>query len=248
MDSASPAPVSLHLLPDRFRSLFPFSSLNHVQSKAFPCIYYSDQNYVLSAPTGSGKTAVFELAICRLIGELPLHTFKVVYLAPTRALCSERLRDWEPKFRILNITCVEYTGDDTGSALKLTRADIIISTPEKWDVVTRKWKEHEPLMRLVKLFLIDEVHTLKETRGATLEAVVSRMRRAGKHVRFVALSATVPNVEDIAEWLKFNSTDSVPANYDAFTDEHRPVPLQKFVYGVASRCNEFVVDQACNVK
>ncbi|MFL5587016.1 MAG: DEAD/DEAH box helicase, partial [Ktedonobacteraceae bacterium] len=61
--------------------------------------------------------------------------------------------------------------------------------------------DHVKLMQLVKLFLLDEVHVLKDSRGATLEAVVSRMKSIGSNVRFVALSATVPNSEDIATWL-----------------------------------------------
>ena len=56
-------------------------------------------------------------------------------------------------------------------------------------------------MQLVRLFLVDEVHILKDERGATLEAVVSRMKSVVLNIRFVALSATVPNSEDIAIWL-----------------------------------------------
>lgn len=76
---------------------------------------------------------------------------------------------------------------------RVGNASIIITTPEKWDSITRKWSDYQKLLQLVKLFLIDEVHILKDTRGATLEAVVSRMHSIGASVRFVALSATVPN-------------------------------------------------------
>jgi Superfamily II helicase len=76
----------------------------------------------------------------------------------------------------------------------------------------------------VKLFLIDEVHILKETRGATLEAVVSRMKNIGSNVRFVALSATVPNSEDIATWLGKDATN-----------QHVPAHREKFRRGVSSR-------------
>lgn len=54
---------------------------------------------------------------------------------------------------------------------------IIITTPEKWDMLTRRWKDHRSLVEVIKLFLIDEVHILNdETRGPVLEAVVSRMK------------------------------------------------------------------------
>lgn len=122
---------------------------------------------------------------------------------------------------------------------------MIITTPEKWDSLTRKWKDNRKLVRLVKLFLIDEVHLLnEETRGSTLEAIVIRMKTLqssleddyesngvletyGK-IRFVAMSATIPNVGDIAEWL---GNEKEPAEYFKFTDDTRPVKLKKIVLG-----------------
>jgi len=53
-------------------------------------------------------------------------------------------------------------------------SDVIITTPEKWDAVTRRCDGHRKLLDMVRLFLVDEVHCLKETSGATLEVVVSR--------------------------------------------------------------------------
>ncbi|KAI7341537.1 P-loop containing nucleoside triphosphate hydrolase protein [Hortaea werneckii] len=109
---------------------------------------------------------------------------------------------------------------------------IIVTTPEKWDSMTRKWKDHQKLMQMVKLFLIDEVHMLKDDRGATLEAVVSRMKSVGSNVRFIALSATVPNSEDIAKWLgKDHVNTYLPAVRECFGEEFRPVRLQKHVLG-----------------
>jgi ATP-dependent DNA helicase HFM1/MER3 len=193
--------LSIRELPDRCRAAFPFKNFNAVQSKCFEAIYGGDSNFVLSAPTGSGKTAIFELAICRLMSSFTSGEYKVVYQAPTKSLCSERLRDWQEKFGSLGLTCTEATGDTEQRQLNQVRdANIIITTPEKWDSMTRKWKDHSKLMQLVKLFLIDEVHMLKDERGATLEAVVSRMKSIGTKVRFVALSATVPNADDIATW------------------------------------------------
>jgi Lhr-like helicase len=66
-------------LPDRFRSLFTFPIFNVIQSKSFPVAFGSDDNMVLSAPTGSGKTVVMELAICRLMASHSNEQFKVVY-------------------------------------------------------------------------------------------------------------------------------------------------------------------------
>ena len=242
--------VPANSLPDRFRTIFSYPIFNAVQSKCFNHVFRTDDNLVLSAPTGSGKTVIMELAICRLISSLKNGQFKVVYQAPTKSLCSERYRDWQMKFSSLDLQCAELTGDTDHTQLKSVQtASIIITTPEKWDSVTRKWKDHVKLMQLVKLFLVDEVHMLKESRGATLEAVVSRMKSVGSSVRFVALSATVPNSEDIAAWLGRSSTaQHLPAQREVFGEEFRPVKLQKFVYGYPAKANDFVFDKILDAK
>ncbi|BCR83135.1 Sec63 [Aspergillus chevalieri] len=242
--------VSVHELPDNYRSIFPFPVFNAIQSKCFRAIYHQNDNIVLASPTGSGKTVIMELAICRLLGALKDERFKVVYQAPTKSLCSERFRDWSKKFMTLGLQCAELTGDTDQTQLRSVQsAQIIITTPEKWDSMTRKWKDHAQLMQLVKLFLVDEVHILKETRGATLEAVVSRMKSIRSNVRFVALSATVPNSEDIATWLGKDATNQhMPAHREHFGEEFRPVKLQKFVYGYQSSGNDFAFDKMCSGK
>ncbi len=242
--------VSLNDLPDRFRSVFAFPIFNAIQSKCFTHVYQSNDNLVVSAPTGGGKTAILELAICRLISVGKSHQYKIIYMAPTKSLCSERQRDWQSKFASLDLRCAELTGDTDQSELQYVQhASIIITTPEKWDSMTRKWKDHIKLMQLVKLFLIDEVHILRDTRGAILEAVVSRMKTISTDVRFLALSATVPNSEDIAVWLGRNHYNQhLPAQREIFGEEFRPVRLQKFVYGLPYAGNDFGFEKYCDKK
>ncbi len=242
--------VSLNELPDRLRSVFRHPLFNAIQSKCFSTVYKSDDNLVVSAPTGGGKTAILELAICRLVSSFQNSQFKIVYMAPTKSLCSERQRDWQAKFAALDLQCAELTGDtEHGQLRNVQSASIVITTPEKWDSMTRKWKDHAKLMQMVKLFLIDEVHILKESRGATLEAVVSRMKSVGSNVRFVALSATVPNSEDIATWLGKDSTNQhIPAPRERFGEEFRPVKLQKHVVGLPYKGNDFGFETYCDPK
>ncbi|XP_057628116.1 probable ATP-dependent DNA helicase HFM1 isoform X4 [Chionomys nivalis] len=69
-------------IPAKFRSIFKeFPYFNYIQSKAFDDLLYTDRNFVICAPTGSGKTVVFELAITRLLMEVPLpwSNMKIVY-------------------------------------------------------------------------------------------------------------------------------------------------------------------------
>ncbi|KAF2029547.1 hypothetical protein EK21DRAFT_67420 [Setomelanomma holmii] len=243
--------VPVSTLPDRLRTVFPYPAFNAVQSKCFDSVFRSDDNFVLSSPTGSGKTVILELAICRAIATNTTGQYKIVYQAPTKALCSERQRDWAAKFTPLGLKCVELTGDSDASDVRnVQSANIIVTTPEKWDSITRKWKDHEKLMRLIKVFLIDEVHILKEDRGAVLEAVVSRMKSIGTDVRFVALSATVPNLHDVATWLGRSPAEPCePAAEEKFGEEFRPVKLRKHVCGYSSQAsNDFGFEKVLDAK
>ncbi|KAI6383298.1 hypothetical protein MCOR25_000218 [Pyricularia grisea] len=238
------------VLPDRLRAIFPFELFNAVQSKSFASVYETNDNLVVSAPTGSGKTAIFELAICKLLSQKTDQNFKVIYVAPTKALCSERSRDWESKFRHLNLACAELTGDTFSTDMSRVRASqIIVTTPEKLDSITRRWGDYRKLLDLVQLLLIDEVHFLKDIRGATLEALVCRMKTQGSDVRVVALSATVPNSEDVAKWLgRRNTKRHQPARLETFGEDFRPVKLQKHVYGVHCSGNAFQFEAQLDVK
>ena len=155
--------LPLTIMPHRFQSIFKYPNFNAVQSKCFPAVYGGDDNIVLSSPTGSGKTAIMEMAICRLVQNFEHRTYKIVYQAPTKALCSERKKDWEIKFRSLDLKCEEVTGDTDRDILpKVQSSDIIITTPEKWDSMTRRWHDHKRLFELVKLFLVSPVITFSK--------------------------------------------------------------------------------------
>lgn len=92
-----------------------------------------------------------------------------------KALCEERLIDWHRKFTNFGLSCISVTGDSDNVDLQsLLIYNLIITTPEKWDSLTRRWRDNKKLADLVKLFMIDEIHLVGESnRGPTLEAVVS---------------------------------------------------------------------------
>ncbi|CCG83432.1 putative DEAD/DEAH box DNA helicase, partial [Taphrina deformans PYCC 5710] len=116
-----------------------------------------DDNVVIASPTGSGKTVLFELAICRLIYNNRGPGSKIIYMA----LCSERVKDWSSKFRHLDLRCGALTlgkGDTNLADLPVVKeSDIIITTPEKWDSISRRWRDSRSLVQMIRLFLIDEV-------------------------------------------------------------------------------------------
>ena len=241
--------------------MFPFEYFNPMQSICFNPVFNTDVNVVVSAPTASGKTAVFELAIARLIAQSRFQS-KVIYIAPYKALCQQIVRSWKEKFAPFGLKCYELTGDsDMASFPQISGNDIILTTPEKWDSVTRHWKEHSAFVEKLALVLIDEIHLLGSNRGASLEAVVSRMQAASvsarektiscdvqempplSHLRVIALSATIPNVEDIAAWLQVP-----PMGLLVFGSEYRPVAVDVKVYGFPRARNDFIFDRNLNYK
>ncbi|RLV95616.1 ATP-dependent DNA helicase MER3 [Spathaspora sp. JA1] len=243
--------LNINVLPPSQRNIFSFSEFNEMQSKCFPIIYNSGNNCIISAPTGSGKTVLFELAILREFGNTSLDSnFKVLYLAPTKALCNERQLDWSNKFKNIGLTVGTLTGDTSfKESENVRKSHIIISTPEKWDMITRKWTDYKKLFGLIKILLIDEIHVLKESRGSTLEVVITRMKRLCNGLRILAISATVANAQDLATWLKLNGNSDSPAESLCFGDEYRSVKLHKIVYGYKSNSeNDFQFDMMLNSK
>lgn len=168
----------VELLPAKLRPMFPFSSFNPMQSKLFNQGYRTDENMVVAAPTGSGKTVIMELGILRLNEIKQGKHFRCVYIAPNKALCQQRWLEWHKKFSTLGLSVLEVTGDiDYKDSLRtIAKASIIVTTPEKWDSLTRSWRDHVFLLGAVDLLLMDEAHHLSEDRGAILEAVIVRMR------------------------------------------------------------------------
>ena len=157
-----PLPVSA-LNEPLFEKMFKFSHFNPIQTQVFHTLYHTDKNVLLGAPTGSGKTIVAELAMLRVFRTNP--EAKVVYIAPLKALVRERMSDWGKKLGgLLGRSIVELTGDVTPDARAIARANVIVTTPEKWDGVSRSWQTRN-FVRDVALIVIDEIHLLGEDRG-----------------------------------------------------------------------------------
>ena len=99
---------------------------------------------------------------------------------------------------------IELTGDVSPDTRAIAGADVIVTTPEKWDGISRSW-QNRSYVRSVALLVIDEIHLLGDERGPVLEVIVSRTNFISSHtekkVRIVGLSTALANARDLADWL-----------------------------------------------
>ena len=204
-----------------------FEFFNPMQTQIFHTLYHTSANVLLGSPTGSGKTVAAELAMWWAFREKP--GSKVVYIAPMKALVRERVQDWRKRLtRQMGLKLVELTGDNTPDTRTIRDADIIITTPEKWDGISRSWQTRG-YVRQVGLVIIDEIHLLGGDRGPILEIIVSRMNYIASQskgsVRLVGMSTACANAMDLGNWL------GVKEGLFNFRHSVRPVPLEIYIDG-----------------
>lgn len=219
-----------------------FKTLNRIQSRLYKTALESDENLLLCAPTGAGKTNVALLTMMREIGKhinpndgsISVDQFKIIYVAPMRSLVQEMVGNFSRRLSSYNIKVSELTGDHQLTREQINETQIIVCTPEKWDVVTRKGGERT-YTQIVKLIIFDEVHLLHDERGPVLECLVARMIRSiettQEEVRLVGLSATLPNYEDVATFLRVNPETGL----FYFDNSFRPVPLEQQYIGITEK-------------
>ncbi|CAM8907106.1 unnamed protein product [Rhodiola kirilowii] len=217
-----------------------YKSLNRIQSRIYHTTYHTNENILVCAPTGAGKTNIAMIAILHEIGQhfrdgyLHKDEFKIVYVAPMKALAAEVTSTFGHRLAPLNMTVKELTGDMQLSKSELEQTQMIVTTPEKWDVITRKSSDMS-LSMLVKLLIIDEVHLLNDDRGPVIEALVARTLRqvesSQSMIRIVGLSATLPNYLEVAQFLRVNPD----AGLFFFDSSYRPVPLAQQYIGISEQ-------------
>ncbi len=189
------------------------------QEEAIKAGALEGRNLVLASPTASGKTLVAEFCALKHVLE---KNGKVVYLTPLRALANEKFDEFGKYAAITKKDGKRFragisTGDFDSTDPWLERYDVIITTNEKADSLLRhraKWMDD------ISLVVADEVHLLNDAeRGPTLEVVLARLMQVNPDIQILALSATISNVDELAEWLKAEHV----------TTEWRPVPLKEGV-------------------
>ena len=200
-------------IPKALRDAYSAIGISELYPPQADCVkagLLDGKNILAAIPTASGKTLIAETAMQKAIAE----GGKCLYIVPLKALASEKYDDFSGK----GVTVGIATGDPDQKDEYLGRYDIIVATSEKTDSLLRNKAEW---LKRVSLLVVDEIHLIgDDTRGATLEMVIAKMRYQNPDMQIIGLSATMGNPEELAKWL----------DAALITSEWRPVDLREGVY------------------
>ena len=156
---------------------------------------------LVEMPTSAGKTLLAKFAIAQTKALNP--TGKIAYIVPTRALVNQVTLDLRRDFASLGygveLAVPAFELDPSEKALLTSGIDILVTTPEKLDLLIRL--SHEAVQDLA-LVVADEAHNLKDGgRGARLELLLGTIKRERRNCRFLLLSPFLPNGNELVTWL-----------------------------------------------
>ncbi len=182
------------------------------------------KSLLMAVPTAAGKTLIAELC---MVKSILANDGRCLYIAPLKALASEKYNDFKNKFAPLGIEVGLAIGDKdssprgeaAGPTQHLSRYKILVATAEKVDSLLRSRAQW--LINSLSVAVLDEIHFINDgSRGPTLEILAARLRQLNPNIQILGLSATVSNAAEIAQWLKAELVSS----------SWRPIPLKEGVY------------------
>ena len=218
------------LKSEGYRNLYP------PQEDAVKVGVLDGKSVLVSVPTASGKTLIAMLAT---LSHLSKNKSKVIYLTPLRALAAEKFEEFKKLEKISQskIKVAISTGDFDSKGNELDDADVIILTNETMDAMMTFQKSW---IYEIGMVVSDEVHLIGDSgRGPTLEMILTRLKTGyvGKKPQIIALSATISNSSELADWLGCKLVES----------EWRPVPLSEAVYSNHTITNQDRVESEGNL-
>jgi helicase len=185
--------------------------LRPCQEKSIKAGLLEGKNLLVCTPTASGKTLIAEIAALETILK---KNGTVVYIVPLKALANEKYKEFTKRYSHICKIALSI-GDLDKADPYLGKYNLIITTSEKLDSLIR---HHCNWLGNVKLVVVDEVHLLNDAgRGPTLEVLITMLKQLLKNLQLIALSATMGNPEELAEWL----------DAELVIDSWRPVELKK---------------------
>ncbi|UNI24654.1 RNA helicase [Purpureocillium takamizusanense] len=216
-------PLSEHKSPEEPARTWNFK-LDPFQSLSVASIE-REESVLVSAHTSAGKTVVAEYAIAQCLKR----NQRVIYTSPIKALSNQKFRDFDAIFGDVGLMTGDVTINPTASCLVMTT-----------EILRSMLYRGSEIMREVGWVVFDEIHYMRDkTRGVVWEETIIMLP---DKVRYVFLSATIPNAFQFAEWIAKIHHQACHVVYTDF----RPTPLQNYFYPCGGKGARMVVDEKGN--
>ena len=213
-------PISQHRPPEKPAKTYSFP-LDPFQQVSVASIE-REESVLVSAHTSAGKTVVAEYAIAQSLKK----TQRVIYTSPIKALSNQKYREFTAEFGDVGLMTGDVTINPTATCLVMTT-----------EILRSMLYRGSEIMREVAWVIFDEIHYLRDlSRGVVWEETLILLP---DKVRYVFLSATIPNAMQFAEWI--TKTHNQPCHV-VYTD-FRPTPLQNYFFPAGAEGIHLIVDE-----
>lgn len=213
-------PISKHQAPETPARSYPFK-LDPFQQVSIASIE-RNESVLVSAHTSAGKTVVAEYAIAQCLK----NNQRVIYTSPIKALSNQKYREFNAEFGDVGLMTGDVTINPTATCLVMTT-----------EILRSMLYRGSEIMREVAWVIFDEVHYMRDpSRGVVWEETIILLP---DKVRYVFLSATIPNAMQFAEWIVTNHKQPCHVVYTDF----RPTPLQHYFFPAGADGIHLVVDE-----
>lgn len=218
-------PISEHKAPEKPARTWPFE-LDPFQKVSIASIQRGE-SVLVSAHTSAGKTVVAEYAIAQSLK----NNQRVIYTSPIKALSNQKYREFAAEFGDVGLMTGDVTINPTATCLVMTT-----------EILRSMLYRGSEIMREVAWVVFDEIHYMRDkSRGVVWEETIILLP---DKVRYVFLSATIPNAMQFAEWI--TKTHNQPCHI-VYTD-FRPTPLQHYFFPAGADGIHLIVDEKGNFR
>ena len=218
-------PISQHKSPEHPARTWPFE-LDPFQKVSIASIERGE-SVLVSAHTSAGKTVVAEYAIAQSLK----NNQRVIYTSPIKALSNQKYREFAAEFGDVGLMTGDVTINPTATCLVMTT-----------EILRSMLYRGSEIMREVAWVVFDEIHYMRDkARGVVWEETIILLP---DKVRYVFLSATIPNAMQFAEWI--TKTHNQPCHI-VYTD-FRPTPLQHYFFPAGADGIHLIVDEKGNFR
>ncbi|MBW0536930.1 hypothetical protein O181_076645, partial [Austropuccinia psidii MF-1] len=213
-------PISNHIQPNKPARTYSFT-LDPFQQVSIASIQ-RNESVLVSAHTSAGKTVVAEYAIAQCLENKQ----RVIYTSPIKALSNQKYREMMAEFGDVGLMTGDVTINPSASCLVMTT-----------EILRSMLYRGSEVMREVAWVIFDEIHYMRDKeRGVVWEETIILLPHS---VRYVFLSATIPNAMQFAEWICHTHNQPCHVVYTNF----RPTPLQHYLFPSGGDGIHLVVDE-----